>query len=676
MPTKDSVERPIKGPKPASKSSKPASKSSKPTSKTAKPASSSKAAGMDKPSSASKKNAASTAGNEEAIDKETLPAEEAAKPEPEHARTSEGAPAEKKRGGKRAHQDLSDVEMDDAATQLPDIKSARRGAGARGRGRASLEPSSDVDEGRPVAKRPRRRTTPLVGPLNALPLPIDPVHASDVSEGIAVQVSHGALPTTNRGDVLLRKLFVWGSGDCGQLGLGPTDAANPNKLTKAKPFGSKVISQMIDAGALGHGGVEVIAAGGMHSVLIDAKGSMLTTGSDDYGTLGRKHRGPADEAEDAYYSFAPVEGISPTGRGIVPGDDGGAEGDVERYRATRVASGDAVSVSLDDRGRLRSWGHFKDGEGAVCFSDSDADGCNREQWHPIPVPGTEHVQFAQVACGENHVLALTLDGQVLSWGVNVCSQLGRAANLRKASTKFTKREAPKDCLLTPAPIPGLSDCKAIFAGLSNGFAVTKSGKILAWGLNTKGQTGTGLKAPKVATPHAIAALSPARHDGAQVVSIVSGNFHTAFLLSNGEVYTCGDSDEGKLGLPSSHPALKDATASQPVVVREPQLVAFPDPPAWAPESAKTADGKTKIVALSAGMRFTLALAADGTLYSWGTTSDDAMGQPAEEEGGDQSKDTPTAVAMPGQAGAWRIMAAATAGQHSLALAVKPPQEDD
>jgi regulator of chromosome condensation len=75
------------------------------------------------------------------------------------------------------------------------------------------------------------------------------------------------------------------------------------------------------------------------------------------------------------------------------------------------------------------------------------------------------------------------------------------------------------------------------------------------------------------------------------------------------------------------------------------------------------------------MRFTLALAADGTLYSWGTTSDDAMGQPADQVGGNQSKDTPTAIAMPGQPGAWRVMAASTAGQHSLALAVKPPQDD-
>ena len=49
-----------------------------------------------------------------------------------------------------------------------------------------------------------------------------------------------------------------------------------------------------------------------------------------------------------------------------------------------------------------------------------------------------------------------------------------------------------------------------------------------------------------------------------------------------------------------------------------------------------------------------------------------MGQPAEEWGADQSKATPTAVAMPGAPGAWTVVSVATAGQHSLALAVRAP----
>ncbi|KAJ1035114.1 hypothetical protein NDA18_000712 [Ustilago nuda] len=587
-----------------------------------------------------------------------------------------------KRGQKRAKEDdeeedeLQDddvdveVEAKDTAAPLPDVK--KRPIKERS---ASAEPASDVEmtdgTARP-AKRTRRAPTPA-GPINSLPRPIQPVHAGDVTEGIAVEVSVGSQSTSGKGAVLPRKLFVWGSGDAGQFGVGPPQDDKPNKLNKPKPFGNKEISLQIDDGNFGEGGIEVVVGGGMHSVMIDSLGRILTSGAEDYGTLGRKHRGDAADAEESYFNFAPVEGISPTGKGINPIDR--REGTVEKYRATRVASADAAGAALDDQGRLRSWGYFKDGEGRVCFADSDLPGRNREQWWPIALPGIENEHFAAVAAGENHFLALSLTGKVYSWGTNTCYQLGRSSNPRKVAQKFSKGEPPKDCDLTPTTLTGLADCRRIFCGLTNGFAVEKSGKVVGWGLNTKGQTGTGLKAAKVATPHTIAALSPVRHNGAEVVQIVGGNFHTAFLLANGEVYICGDSDEGKLGLPADHPAMKGASASNPIVVREPTLVPFPAPPSWAPKSAKTKDGKTKIVALSAGMRFTLALAGDGTLYSWGTTSDDALGHPAEEAGGDQSKNTPTAIAMPGQPGAWRIMAASTAGQHSLAIAVKPPQED-
>ena len=585
----------------------------------------------------------------------------------------------KKRGTKRTNDEIEDVEMEDVATDLPKIKVDKEATKKKKVSRASAEPASEAEDRDlkvPTAKRARRAPTPT-GPINSLPQPINAIHASDISDGIAVEVTNGLLPTSGKGDVIPRKLFFWGSGDSGQFGVGGPDDDNPNKLNKAKPFGNKEVSAQIDDGELGKGGIEIIVGGGMHSVMIDGNGRILTSGAEDYGTLGRRHRGPSDEADEAYFTFAPVEGLSPTGRGVLPGESapGGTEGAVEKYRAVRVASADSAGVSLDDKGRLRSWGYFKDGEGRVCFADSDAKGFNKEQWHPIPLPGIENEQFAQVACGENHALALTLDGRVYSWGVNTCLQLGRSVNVRRISEKFSKDEPPKEAHLTPTVISGLSECKRIFCGLANGFAVEKSGKVLGWGLNTKGQTGTGLKATKVGTPHTIAALSPARHNGAQVVQIVGGNFHTAFLLSNGEVYICGDSDEGKLGLPASHPSLKDAKPTEPVTLREPVHVPFPDPPSWAPASTKTEDGKTKIVALSAGMRFTLALAADGTLYSWGTTSDDAMGQPADVAGGNQSKDTPTAIPMPGQPGVWRIMAASTAGQHSLALAVKAPQDD-
>lgn len=56
-----------------------------------------------------------------------------------------------------------------------------------------------------------------------------------------------------------------------------------------------------------------------------------------------------------------VEGLSPTGVGILGGPlpTGGKEGPVERFRATRVAAGDSISVALSDQGEVRVWGSFR-----------------------------------------------------------------------------------------------------------------------------------------------------------------------------------------------------------------------------------------------------------------------------------------------------------------------------
>ena len=496
--------------------------------------------------------------------------------------------------------------------------------------------------------------------LNVAPAPVPALHTDDLAHANAGRHTMGAVfatrgvPVAGAGDVVARKLFVWGTGEAGQLSLGTPDEDNINKLTKAKPFGNKSISQQTDAGTLGIGGAEMIAAGGMHTLVLDSNGRVLSCGSEDHGTLGRTHREDSDMTEDEdYYELRPVDGLSQNGK--------------DRFRATRVAASDGCSVALDEKGRLVAWGPFKDGEGKVCFSDTDADEAPREQWTPVPL--LEHERFAQVACGENHILALTLDGRVYSWGLNSMSQLGRFANMYHIRARFTKRDPPASMVLTPSTIPELHRIVHIACGLNASFAVDADGRVYAWGLNTRGQTGTGLKKDKVTRPTRVRALEPSHLDGARVVQVAGGEFHTAFLLSDGQVWICGDGDEGKLGLGSSHAAMQADGVPQ---LRTPVHVPFPVPPEHATDAGKSVSGATMIIGIAAGMRFTFALAADGTLYSWGTTSDEAMGQPAAEWGDDQSKETPTAVPMPGEPGAWSVASVATAGQHSLALAVRAP----
>ena len=559
--------------------------------------------------------------------------------------------------------------MPPRASRRQSTASARAGAPRRSTPRQSsatdARKRARTSGEQPVAKRARREADELET-LNAPPAPIPPVHESDIADGRAVRVSQGELPEARSSDVVARKLFVWGTGEAGQLSLGGPDDDNINKLTKSKPFGNKGLSVQTDAGELGTGGAELVAAGGMHTLVIDANGRILSCGSDDHGTLGRLHRRTDESEDEGYYVLHPVDDMSPSGRGVTASGEIGA---VRVFRATRTAASDGYTVALDAEGHLVCWGHFKDAEGKVCFSDTDEDGAPREQWAPVTPEVLRDERFAQVACGENHVLALTLDGRVYSWGLNSVSQLGRFANVYHVRQRFTKRDPPASAHLTPTVIPELKNIVRIGSGLNASFAVDRDGRVFAWGLNTRGQTGVDSKKDRITRPTRVRALDAAQHDGAHVVQIAGGEFHTAFLLSNGAVFLCGDGDEGKLGLPKDHPSL--ANAGTPAELRAPVQVPMPAAPSYAPAGA-TNNGQTVIAAIAAGMRFTFALAADGTLYSWGTTSDEAMGQPAEVWGDDQSKEVPAPVPMPGEPGAWTIVNVATAGQHSLALAVHEP----
>ena len=56
-----------------------------------------------------------------------------------------------------------------------------------------------------------------------------------------------------------------------------------------------------------------------------------------------------------------VEGFAPTGQGVLggPKSSGGKTGEVDKFRATRIAAGDSVSVAVSEEGEVRVWGSFR-----------------------------------------------------------------------------------------------------------------------------------------------------------------------------------------------------------------------------------------------------------------------------------------------------------------------------
>lgn len=72
-------------------------------------------------------------------------------------------------------------------------------------------------------------------------------------------------------------LFGWGSGGFNQLGVGPIPVGHKDEWDKPKR--NTLVERMAEEGNFGAdgAGLEAIAAGGMHSLAVDEKGTVRNT---------------------------------------------------------------------------------------------------------------------------------------------------------------------------------------------------------------------------------------------------------------------------------------------------------------------------------------------------------------------------------------------------------------
>ena len=150
--------------------------------------------------------------------------------------------------------------------------------------------------------------------------------------------------------------------------------------------------------------------------------------------------------------------------------------------------------------------------------------------------------IVQVACGVDHVLALSSTGRLYSWGNGQQLQLGRRVVERTRFTNLVPREF------------GLKSIRAIGAGSYHSFAISTTGKVYAWGLNQFGQCGidrqgsVGEDGAVISSPSIVESLG-----GYDVVSITGGEHHSLALTSDGQLLAWGRMDCNQLGIPESSP---------------------------------------------------------------------------------------------------------------------------
>jgi alpha-tubulin suppressor-like RCC1 family protein len=210
-----------------------------------------------------------------------------------------------------------------------------------------------------------------------------------------------------------------------------------------------------------------------------------------------------------------------------------------------------------------------------------------------------------------HVLALKADGTVWGWGQNMMSQLGGSATFGSVAN-------------TPAQIPGLSNIKAVAAGISHSLALDGNGEVWSWGYNGVGQLGHGPTGEiQISTPLKVTELSG-------VVAIAAGYVHNLALKNDGSVWAWGYNYHGELGNGGTQDSIT------PVKVL----------------------GLSNIVSIAASLYHSLALRSDGRVFGWGANDYGQVGDGT-------ANNCPTPVLLPTLTG---IKAVAAGWSHSLALA--------
>ncbi|XP_062095114.1 ultraviolet-B receptor UVR8 isoform X1 [Humulus lupulus] len=199
-------------------------------------------------------------------------------------------------------------------------------------------------------------------------------------------------------------------------------------------------------------------------------------------------------------------------------------------------------------------------------------GNSSDLFTPQPIKALHGMRITQIACGDSHCLAVTMEGEVQSWGRNQNGQLGLGTT--EDSLVPQKIQAFK----------GIS-IKMVAAGAEHTAAITEDGSLYGWGWGRYGNLGLGDRNDRL-VPEKVSTV-----DDEKMIMVACGWRHTISVSSSGCLYTYGWSKYGQLG----HGDFEDHLA---------------------PRKLEALSGSV-VSQISGGWRHTMALTSDGKLYGWG-----------------------------------------------------------
>ena len=438
-------------------------------------------------------------------------------------------------------------------------------------------------------------------PMVVLP---DGVEVVDVAAGY----EHG-LALTDDG-----RLLAWGDNTYGQLGDGTFDPhETPVEITIA---GASDV-------------VAVAASGSNSSMALTLDGDVYVWGSNSQGQLGTGAAG-------ANSPVAELVQISWSALGL-PGDT----------EITAIAATGTGCLALTSTGKVIFWGatlpspiyppmvvplpspavSISGGFNFLALATADGKLYTGDASGPFEVPLPDQAQVTTMAAGSGVFVAITSDGRLVAGGNNQYGQLGDGTNNNSEVVVWVQ-------------LPAGVTVTRVSVGYTHVLAVTSTGRMLAWGLNSSGQLGV-LLLPLPATQRSYVPIWVDQPAGTAPAAIAAGAYFNLVAVATAPALAWGSNSYGQLGTgdntPSNLPRLVDVPADLAGVM-----------------------GELDLVYLENGYNHSLGVTTSGEVYAWG---DNTYGQLGNGQMGTTSN-VPVKVQMPADT---TVLMVAGGQYHSAAL---------
>ncbi|CAM1505051.1 Fc.00g106880.m01.CDS01 [Cosmosporella sp. VM-42] len=380
-------------------------------------------------------------------------------------------------------------------------------------------------------------------------------------------------------------VFVSGTGEHGELGLGPKEVTTLR--SRLNPYLNPSDKRKFHA-------VQV-ACGSKHSIVLTTDNQIVTWGANHNGALGRDTEETKPRSKDK--KLNPLES-TPTAIS--------AECFPSGTTFVQVAAGESCSFSLTETGEVYGWGAFIDSSRGTGFGYDVEGKCILQQDTPVRIPVLEKI--TQIICGANHAMALDTAGDIWAWGANELGQLGRLNGNDPDGLKIR--------LVDVCP----KNAKYIASGDYHSFAVDEDDNVWAWGRNSHGETGytenLGKDSDLALPPTKISDLC-----GKGIRVWDGGAHHSAAVTAHGECLVWGRIDSGQLGIEFTIEQLQDGALvrhdehSEPTICLRPTVV----------------PGIGKAAFVSCGTDHTILINKEGHAFATGIGSGGQLGLGNEED---------------------------------------------